>query len=477
MPHDPINKEALNLIDENLKTSRPISTTGISMINTLWQATQRGLGKSRFKKKYKTFKKMKSRGALKLDQASHAVPMRSANVLIKKLNEDVPDEWVEFIKKSFIETLYPRLIKNVALMAPYYGVAEFERVWKFADGKQYGLPGQVLIYRKIKYLQPENVFIAQDTETFDFDGIVVFPDDPTRRVTLDRINSYIYTWDEEASDNGLYGTSMNNDLTEWWDGFISIIEQYTIYLNKSTGASPTIMYPEGKSKDANGTEVDSSIMAIRLAQTIHMNLPTIIPSGMSEVMTQILQNNASINPSMIKDLQRWKIEMNESSGSASNSFLDGLRYYDHQVYNQWLILPRAVEEGKFGTKAESGEHKDLMTRLSKISLQEILQQMSETIISDLLEVNFGEEARGAIFLEAEAIDPEVVKFLQEIVKSIMSSPLADFDESMDVPAILDMVGMPRKSDLEIEAQLKVADALRKSVIEMNDNDDSMMMDI
>ena len=86
--------------------------------------------------------------------------------------------------------------------------------------------------------------------------------------------------------------------------------------------------------------------------------------------------------------------------------------------------------------------------------------MSETLIADLLEVNFGPEARGAIFLEAEAIDPSVIAFQREIVKGVLTNPMADFDENLDVPEMLDSTGVPSKSDEEIEENLLITKSIR-----------------
>ena len=214
----------------------------------------------------------------------------------------------------------------------------------------------------------------------------------------------------------------------------------------------------------DGVEVDSSIIAIQLAETIHANLPTVVPSNAAALMHDILSNGQTINPSQMKGLQKWQIEMNESSGTAGPSFLEGLRYYDHQVMHQWLVLPRAVEEGQFGTKAESGEHKEFMERMAKISLDEVLQQISETLVGDLLEINFGPEARTDVYLEAEAIDPRVVALVSEIAKLVLGNPanLGEFHDLVDAPELMELAGIPKNSDEEIKAsQIPNEERLRR----------------
>ena len=459
---DAISEQDLNVIGESIGAMGNLSSGDVNAVATMWAKTFRGLGKSQLKKKYQTFNEMKPWGAMKLSRFAHALPIRSGKVLVKKRNDDVPDERVDFIRDAFVKTVYPRLIKNIALMAPFNGVAEFERVWKFVPGEQFGLSGELAIYHKLKFLQPDDVVIADD-EFGDFAGLVVFPD-TDYEVILEKVNSYIYTWDEEGSHNGKYGTSMNQEAIEWWDGYQAIIEQYCIYLSKSVGAAPTITYPEGQSRDMDGVEVDSSIIAIQLAETIHANLPTVVPSNAAALMHDILSNGQTINPSQMKGLQKWQIEMNESSGTAGPSFLEGLRYYDHQVMHQWLVLPRAVEEGQFGTKAESGEHKEFMERMAKISLDEVLQQISETLVGDLLEINFGPEARTDVYLEAEAIDPRVVALVSEIAKLVLGNPanLGEFHDLVDAPELMELAGIPKNSDEEIKAsQIPNEERLRR----------------
>jgi len=441
--------EDLNIFEEFEGTATTNLNEGSRVVLHQW-IKSRLRNVKKFQKKYATFDLMKTWGAVKLSQHAHALPMRTGKVLAKPKNDAVPPEWVDFIRESFLETIYPRLIKNISLWSPYYGVSEFERVWQFVDGKQFGLSGSVATYRKLRYLQAQDVGIKED-DFGDFDGLVLFPETKWA-VELEKINSYIYTWNEEGSSNNLYGTSMNDELIPWFSGYFDIVDQYKKYLSKSTGAAPIITYPEGQSNDASGALINNFDIAMMLADQIDRNEPTVIPSNMSEIMTGVLQSNQAFNPSMIKDLQKWQIEWEENSGSASSAFLDGLRYFDHQAFHQWLILPRAVEEGKFGTKAESGEHKELMMQLALVELQEILQQLTETLVADQLEINFGVEARGAVFLQAESIDPRVIDLASDLIKLVYGNVnnLGEFNDIVKEGELLDIAGVPRSSDEEIE---------------------------
>jgi len=223
-------------------------------------------------------------------------------------------------------------------------------------------------------------------------------------------------------------------------------------LTKNVGASPTVHYPEGRVRDVNGAQLNAQDEAIMMADNLDRNNPVVIPSNVEQILEAYMERGTMPSPKDIEQLQKWRIEWNESTGGADGAFIEGLRYSEHQAYKHWKVLPRAVEEGQFGTKAEAGTHTDLMKEMAQIEIEDILQSMNQNLIDDLLVINFGEEARGTVYLEAPEVDAAAIEFARQLVLAVYgnSSNMGEFDERINEGELLEITRLPHKSDDEME---------------------------
>jgi len=120
-----------------------------------------------------------------------------------------------------------------------------------------------------------------------------------------------------------------------------------------------------------------------------------------------------------------------------------------QLLRGYLVPERAGIEGQFGTKAEAEAHTDIVLFEGQWTLDDLIRHLNWYIVDQLLALNYGEAARGTVWIEAEPIIDEQAGLLRELVKSVISSDTIDiFQTWTDVDQILDQLGIPRRPEGE-----------------------------
>jgi hypothetical protein len=133
-------------------------------------------------------------------------------------------------------------------------------------------------------------------------------------------------------------------------------------------------------------------------------------------------------------------------------FIDKLRYLDSCMMRGWLLPERTALEGQFGTKAEAGIHGDVGLTGSDLLHKDMVRCLNWHVVDRLLALNYGEDARGTVWIEPGPLVDEDMAFFRELFQQILTNPAfaAAIIKAMDVDSIIDRIDVPKRDDAIID---------------------------
>ena len=144
----------------------------------------------------------------------------------------------------------------------------------------------------------------------------------------------------------------------------------------------------------------------------------------------------------VGNLYAWHVELLEDGGAKQTAFIDRLKYLDTLKVRGLLLPERAILEGQFGTKAEAGEHGDMMVTNMEMIDKAIVSVVNEQIVNQLVALNFGPEMVGKIRLVALPLIDSQIDFLRELYKKVS-------DPNLDLETLKNKLDLPIK-EVEVE---------------------------
>src|ERR1019366_10568860 len=117
---------------------------------------------------------------------------------------------------------------------------------------------------------------------------------------------------------------------------------------------------------------------------------------------------ASIDdPTTAADLagkSQWVLSQFDPGGTDySPGLVATLGYYDKLLFRGWLRPERVGLEASHGTRADAETHSESSVLDSEIVDRDFAGQFNRGVVDDVLTLNFGPQARGAVWVEPSPI--------------------------------------------------------------------------
>lgn len=375
-------------------------------------------------KTYQEYREMRKNPTIALARIVATAPIRKAE-WTTEWNDGVDDKWGELVTEQ-MTALWQGLIKDI-LLALDYGWSPFEIVWAVKDGKY--------VIERMKHLLVDKTDIQID-EYGEFTGL------KQGDIELGLMKSFVFTNEGEAGN--YYGRSRHENVrdTAWrdWKGVSKKCEQF---FTKTAGTIPIINYPEGKSLDAAGNEQDNFDLAKLVLQNLGKGNGVAMPNVFAKYAEDLAK--AGVDPGALK---AWEITFLEDSGNHGSEFIEKLKHDEALMMRGWLVPERVAIEGQFGTKAESSQHTDTALFMAELTLEDILDAVNKGVVDKILELNFGQEAKGKVYLKQSGLSNTDKAYYRSLVdKLFMQSITPDFVvELVELDTLLDYAGVPKTQD-------------------------------
>ena len=372
---------------------------------------------------YRKLEAMRRDPTIGLARDIRVAPLQIANWDIES-DDDVPQEWVEFIKKYTLP-LQDDYVRSAAYGKADYGWRAFEKVFRSIEDPKYGV--RVIIDR-LKPLDNNRTWVRQ-TLCGEFDGFIHQDMNSFGLLAIARSHSLFANLDEEGF--GIYSDPVLLRAEAPYDEWNTANEAAKRFDDKIAGAMWVVEYPEGQSM-YKGEEMDNSLIADEILKGLRASGYLKIPSRLG------LSEEAELEELGQKG---WKISLMESSGK-QGEFISRLDYLDKLKARGVGVLERAMMEGNYGTKAEADSHLGVMFLLAQLENRGLVKIFNKEVIDDVCQLNFGRS--GCIRAVPQPLTRDQREALMTVLSSLMGNQdiQADVAENTDVKEVLEILGIP-----------------------------------
>ncbi len=339
---------------------------------------------------------------------------------------DAPQEWLTFARHA----LHPMRtsILTAALKALAFGFSAFEKVWQ-TDGSRITLA-------RLKPLLPELTQILVDPSG-NFAGFrQPFADGAP--IDIPREKSFLYTYDGECGN--LYGRSRHENVRVTWSQSQQTAERLAQYQKKVAGVIAQLHYPEGVSRDAAGVERSNDWIAQQILEAVSMGRSVRFPNLFASMD----------DPRAAADLagkSQWVLSQFDPGGTDhSPGLLAALAYYDKLLFRGWLRPERVGLEAQHGTRADATEHSETSIVDSELVDRDFAAAFNSNVLDDLLTLNFGPQAKGAVWVDPSPISDTKTTTARAVLASLLNHPQSatPIIDQIDTKGILADLDIPMR---------------------------------
>ena len=401
-----------------------------------------------------TYRAIRKHPTVALGRALTVAPVVSAGWSVES-DEDANEEMVDFIRANFA-SVRDQFIQTAMENGIDYGWSPFEQVFTLKEGRVH--------LHKLKSLLVDITTIMVDPATGAYDGFLQKDPATQKPVYVPVEQTLLVPFRVEGTN--WYGESLLENLREDFDWYNETKKGARRYDKKIAGSHWIIYYPEGTS-NYNGTLLDNATIANNLLQTLSASGAVAIPRSKQALqgLNQKLLEEAGLHAG-------WEITLLTDSGKQA-SFNERFGYID-KLFLRGLIMPeRAVIEGEFGTKAEATEHADIALTHMQLIHEHITRLMNWHSVDRLLALNWGEEARGTVWLNPVPLSDIKLEYLRKVYTALLSNSdgaLAELD-SVDWEAVRESLGIPtndsadpqKRTTTEVDEDADIDPAIREAV--------------
>jgi hypothetical protein len=365
-------------------------------------------------------------------------------------DDDVDDVMVEYARNTLLpqrELIY----ENAMAGNVDYGWAPFEKVFAIGDD------GKVVL-AKLKPLLHDLTTILASNESGAFIGFKQESIDG-KTVWLPLENSFLIPFRAEGTN--WYGNGLLENARKTMVRYDNTDKAAARYDRKVAGAMITVYYPEGETRNAQGVMTPNN----EIAQAIGTNAQS---SGVMIIPHVVLEK---IGEAEHEEVRRWIVEMLSDTAATQTQFVQRMEYLDAQKARAMFMAERSVLEGKYGTKAEAGEHMGAVVTVLEGEDRLVTRHVNWYILDQLLTLNWGEQARGKVRFAAAPLRDERLALIEQVYQTILKNPGGFVEEfaMLDTDAMKDRLGLPKSAE--------VADALDVDEGELDDDESKRVTDV
>lgn len=410
--------QQLPITDNQPSTGEKTKAQVISTVGNLF-------GQAPLPASFETYRQMRKHPTIALARALSIAPIVAADWSIEKRDKDVPDEWVDFIEEQLFPIREP-LVQGALEGGTDFGHQPWEKIFAPTEDGLIGL-------QKLKPLLHDITEILVDKGTGAFEGF------KQKDITVPLENSLLIPFRVEGT--AWHGQPLLENARNAWNDWHASNSGARKYDEKVAGSHFVVHYPPGESEDQLGNSFANHILAKRMLDSLEASGSIAIPSDIAAHTKDL----ADAEPA-------WRIEIIADTGARQASFGERLDYLDAQMARAMLIPERSVLQGQHGTQAEAGEHIDLALTHADLTHRHVTRLTNWHLVDQLLSINYGPAARGAVFLVAAPIRDAKLAFLREVYAAFLGNPAGFLEEFglIDTEALKSMLGVPIATDEEGE---------------------------
>jgi len=375
-----------------------------------------------------TYDKMRWDGQLRLGLMTIKLPIMSRSFWIDCEDKDIQ----AFVQQNMKEIWRP-FIKSI-LNALDFGFAPHEKVWEIAENYRVVNKSEKIDYTKdlIRYRSIKDV--CQKTITIDYTEKMKFNGfwqnkRKQNQVYVKPDKAFVFTHDKEWGN--IYGWSRLKPAYPYWYTYWILDAWHERWLQKR-GIPPVIVkYPIGKSQIATSGSTpsfkDNQEIARDAAKSMQPDSIVTIPSD--EIKTPTGRTSM------------WDI-VTLQDNTRIDAFVQAKELLDIRKLRSILVPERAVtQDSSTGSYKMAETHVWIMMESLKGLIGDIASHTNEFLISQLVKVNFGENAPIAT-MEIEEIGKELTSALFEIYLGLVQSGKAHpgikkMEELLNIPSETD----------------------------------------
>ena len=350
---------------------------------------------------------------------------------------DAPEFWRTFIEQN-IDPLRTAVLKD-ALRALEFGCWKFEKVYAEQSGQ--------LVLCKLKSLavDPQFTRICVDPSTGDFLGLEQTGGDGNP-IWLPTNKCFLYTYDGEPGQ--YHGRSRHENIRKDYFRYEEVAQRLAQYLRKVAGIIVQLHYSDGTSKTASGADFPNDWIAQQILDAVS--------EGRSIRFQNLFSTIASSGDLRPADMEiaahlagesQWKLSAIDVGSGADHAhgLLDALAYYDKLLFRGWQRSERVgLEAQTSASRADSRTHSDTGLIDSQLIEADFVQTFCRQVVDDLLVLNFGQNARGAVWPEPNTIAGDMTNQAQALVAEGLRNPAVfqALAAKIDWDALLSSAGVP-----------------------------------
>jgi hypothetical protein len=344
----------------------------------------------------------------------------------KKCRGDVPDEWVELVQQV-LSPLRQGIIRD-CLKALEYGWAGFEKVWRIQNGRRVLARLKPLLWDCTDILVDEHGNVA---------GLVNRPEGE-EPVLLTAGKYFLYSYDGEAGNP--YGRSRRENIREAWSESEQIRQRLAQYMRKVAGIVVQLHYPEGTSRDAAGADRPNQWLGQQVLDAVSAGRSVMFPNGFA----------SASDPRMAYELagkSPWQLSTLQAGGTDHAPGMKlVLEYYDALIFRGWLRPERSGLESRYGSKADAQTQTNSATLDSELVDCDIADAVTRGIVDELLVLNFGRKAQGAVAIEPAPIETDAMGVLRDTLKLLIGKNDSPTAGQINIGGLLDQLSVPRSAE-------------------------------
>lgn len=338
--------------------------------------------------------------------------------------DDVDEDRVAFIRDQ-IEPMRRHIVIE-CLRALSFGWQGFEKVFDFEGGK--------IRLCKLKPLLQEITTILVDNDTGRFEGF--------RQGAIDVPVEKSLLFTDGREGDYLYGNPRLDGARKPWAWWCQTNDQAARYDNKVAGSLIIVHYPPGVSKTKAGETKQNFEIAESLLETMSTAKGVVVPNEFASGLDERTGDTG--------EKRAWLVEVVDAKGGMQDAFKKRLDYLDALKVRGLMRPERSVLEAQTGGlgSSDTADMQDLGNTDGELIHEAIVEIVNWHIVDQLLALNFGEEARGSVYIEAAPLRDRRLGVVLDLIKSWAASPdgREDLKLWLDSDSIIELAGLPKASE-------------------------------
>lgn len=410
------------LIAQNTRPKRGERTGRQEVVTTYGGLSGLGLS-TQLPASYDTYREIRKDPTVAMARALSVAPILAAEWSVESA-DGVDDERIRFVRDQFLP-VRESLLEAAMFGGVDFGHQPYEKVFAYEAAT-----GRTII-KKFKPLLQDLTKILVEEATGAFRGF------KQKNVRVPLENSLLIPFRVEGTN--WYGEPLLENARKPWTQKQKASGGAERYDEKVAGAHWVVWYPIGETEDESGTAKDNADLARDILNALEASGSLAVPRSLEEFTNDLQAQNS-----------KWKIELLADNGARQPTFINRLDYLDKQLVRALLLPERAVLEGTYGTKAEAETHGNLAMTMAQLQHQYVTRLLNWHAVDQLLAINYGEEARGTVWLEAAPIVDERIAYLKAVYDAVLDNPNGFLEEfgNIDMDSLKEQLGVPKSQEVD-----------------------------